>query len=1057
MATDWNAVSAFMANVVAWPGSSQDPGFCNLHYSMPSRTPTPERPLAKGMGWPFKDVTKFVERAAWINTVPAKFKDVWFCTSLQSKAGTNTQGKPKAIRLAANAVNVKALWVDIDVGPAEPGKKPKYETIEIALRAILAFQVAVGLPAPSAIVYSGGGIHVYWISKVPLAPDEWYAYADGLKQLLLANNILCDTGLTTDIARLLRVPGTSNFKYNPPKPVTLAPLPLVMYDFPSKMAFLQKFAGPVAAAHRPAHALFADGVDPTLFTAPHPAFDALKGTPDLNAGIDKFSDTLLEPFPIFKNCGFMRQGLTTGGKDYDQTLWMYSVLCSTFMEDGNDIAHRISQGHASYSQADTQALYDRKMAERVDRGIGYPSCATIAGAGCKSCASCPLFAKGKSPLNIRPEPVTAAVNPAVQSAGAKAAGLPNGFELNNHGIICKVIETEEDGDVNTGMVPLFQCIMTDFWLGKHPGEQVNFTMTVDKGFTEQANVDLGEISSQGFLSYLGKRRVLIDPKATIKMIQEFFLSTIGQLRALAAAQHAVPFGWYDEDGKRRGFVFDGRIMLDDGTERPCGPVDPNTQRKYKPSGTMENWLKAANTVIHRQRPELTTIFLMSFASPLLTLAGNKNSMMLAAYGTDSGAGKSSAYTAGMSVWGHPLLTKGTQTSTVNGITNTMKVIRNLPFYWDEITNDDMREKVANVMHEADGGREKSRMKDGQNSQEEGTWKLMLHYASNGSFVSFLRGRNQNTVASVVRVLEWEVKRFDGGPGQMLNADAEALLDLANSNYGHMGVKYAKFLALNHVQIQAEVHQKCVEVQKTVRGGDTERFWYTTVALMAMAAKYARMMGLEIDPAAIETFMYKVYNDNLVMRDEFFGTGGNVDNSETVLTRYFKDREAQERLVWSNYMHNQQGRPPKPVTILKGPTQARNNIGGVEVRFAVENKICVISKTDFNAWLKEFKHSDAQIYSALKTTYAMTQQRLQICSGWVHDAGREDCLVLQVRRGTPLWNFMLTYLSVEERERMEAEGDLAEPPVDTGLTVDPATGLATASSVAAVVKGATAHA
>ena len=79
------------------------------------------------------------------------------------------------------------------------------------------------------------------------------------------------------------------------------------------------------------------------------------------------------------------------------------------MEDGNAIAHRISKSHASYSEVDTQALYDRKLVERTDRGIGYPSCTAIKNSGCKACETCPLFQKGKSPLNIRPE-VTATVD-----------------------------------------------------------------------------------------------------------------------------------------------------------------------------------------------------------------------------------------------------------------------------------------------------------------------------------------------------------------------------------------------------------------------------------------------------------------------------------------------------------------------------------------------------------------------------------------------------------------------------------------------------------------------
>jgi hypothetical protein len=416
--TDWNAVSAFMANVVTWPGTPQDPGWVNLHYSMPNPRPTPKKPLLKGMGWPYKTIEGFIERAAWLNTVPTKFKDVWYCTSLQSTATTNPKGKPKAVRLAANALKVKALWIDADVGATEPGEKPKYPDIPTALKAILLFAKTVGLPTPSAIVYSGGGVHVYWISKDPLDPAQWAPYASGLRNLLLVNNILCDSGLTTDIARILRVPGTFNYKYDPPKPVTLAPMPLKLYDFEPQLGFVKTFAGPISSpgGTKPQPEIFAEGADLDSFKRP-PVFKPAKPEPDLNAGIDKFDETLLKAAPIFKECGFYKDALLSGGANYGNELWMHSVLGATFMENGNAIAHAISKGHATYSEDDTQALYDRKVAERADRGIGYPSCSAIAGAGCKSCATCPLFAKGKSPLNIRPA-VTARVTGTSSPSGS---------------------------------------------------------------------------------------------------------------------------------------------------------------------------------------------------------------------------------------------------------------------------------------------------------------------------------------------------------------------------------------------------------------------------------------------------------------------------------------------------------------------------------------------------------------------------------------------------------------------------------------------------------------
>ena len=81
----------FMSVVVPWPGSPQEPGYVNLQDSYVDRK-TPDgkkngkwQPVSAGV-WPFRDVGQLVNRAAWINYYGAQFKDVWFCTSLQSTA-----------------------------------------------------------------------------------------------------------------------------------------------------------------------------------------------------------------------------------------------------------------------------------------------------------------------------------------------------------------------------------------------------------------------------------------------------------------------------------------------------------------------------------------------------------------------------------------------------------------------------------------------------------------------------------------------------------------------------------------------------------------------------------------------------------------------------------------------------------------------------------------------------------------------------------------------------------------------------------------------------------
>jgi Family of unknown function (DUF5906) len=389
--TDWNAVSAFMAKVVAWPGSPTDPGYVNLHFSTVDRK-NPTGPVRKGSGWPFRSLDPFISRA-WMNTT-TQFKDAWYCLSLQSQTKPNAKDptKPRAHRLAANALKLKAIWIDIDVGV----EAKKYDTLQEAMKAIFTFREKVGLPAFSALVCSGSGLHAYWISKDELTRAEWEPYAQGLKVLLLQEGIKCDAGLTTDSARILRIPGTFNHKTNPPKPVELLNLPLALYDFPTTLDFLTHLAPIIVPGSGKAelNSLFADDADLASFKLP----PILKADP--NETLGKVEERKLDATPIFQQCGYYSDAFANGGKEYAQPLWMYSVLGTTFMENGRALAHEISKGHANYTPAETDAMYDRKLAERRDRGLGYPQCSTIQGAGCKACMICPHLKNGKSPLNF---------------------------------------------------------------------------------------------------------------------------------------------------------------------------------------------------------------------------------------------------------------------------------------------------------------------------------------------------------------------------------------------------------------------------------------------------------------------------------------------------------------------------------------------------------------------------------------------------------------------------------------------------------------------------------
>ena len=124
-------------------------------------------------------------------------------------------------RTAANASGACAFWCDIDCGKGKAAAGKGYATANDAEDALIDFCNDTGLPNSTHLVYSGGGLHAYWVLDGVITRDEWQEYAKKLKALTKARGFLADDSRTSDIASVLRVPGTLNYKYSPPKPVTL--------------------------------------------------------------------------------------------------------------------------------------------------------------------------------------------------------------------------------------------------------------------------------------------------------------------------------------------------------------------------------------------------------------------------------------------------------------------------------------------------------------------------------------------------------------------------------------------------------------------------------------------------------------------------------------------------------------------------------------------------------------------------------------------------------------------------------------------------------------------
>lgn len=114
-------------------------------------------------------------------------------------------------RLADNVESINALFVDLDIYNKNISKKDTIYNLEQDYFDKL-------IPKPSLVVDSGGGLYLIWILNkhtTPLLPlEEAKRYFSNLEKYLIdkLDSVGSDTN-ARDLARVLRIPGSSNSKY----------------------------------------------------------------------------------------------------------------------------------------------------------------------------------------------------------------------------------------------------------------------------------------------------------------------------------------------------------------------------------------------------------------------------------------------------------------------------------------------------------------------------------------------------------------------------------------------------------------------------------------------------------------------------------------------------------------------------------------------------------------------------------------------------------------------------------------------------------------------------
>jgi len=966
-------------------------------------------------GWRTRFVRTIDEALKLIDYLKNLKCNVYFSLARFGAAGERTR---------ENAIAFRSIFTDMDVGPGDP---KKYETVNDALNALFAFCQAIGIPYPSYVVGSGTGIHGYWASREDLPRDTWYLFASSFKAVALQWKLKFDAGVTTDAARVLRVPakGLYNFKRAEPAPVLLYARYSSFgrqYDFAEEFTFAAIGQGTIGVDVQPGLEFV---VEATNANQPHVSKQKIfKPTPgfqvapkfanlpvdDLAEGMPELPPLLLAP--ILEGCAFLRTAYDTGGRDYSEPLWNLTTLCAVFLENGNELAHKFGNSHPGYSHESTEDKYQRKYREHNDKDVGWPSCKNISDCGFGECKHCPHFAAGKSPLHLGLPIIGAASTPSevgdeeetpASSSFEVSLHLPVGYTVNEKDYISKKITRYTkvgSKSVPTGVAieSVFTTKVENPHLETREGVDGIVLTVIASGIAKPPQfVTLSQFEA-GALNDLGitfnARFPKQDRKGGIKEeIVVLGQSWMEKLRDVMKSQEPSTLGWQYRDGVRIGFSC-GKVLYGcDGSEEENRlPTDDELYRWFVPLGKLDPWLHSAKLLTDRRQPELDIILTVPFAAPLTAFLGNFYGGILSIWG-DPGTAKSTAQQVAAAVWGHPKQTRESLDSTRKSVTHRLGMTKNLPAYWDDVQSDDKLEQIFNTMFLGSQGIEGSRLTAEVKQRERLDWQTLLVLCGNASFVEYVIKKQPSTTAGLRRVLEIEFKKPETEVGMIDELDATQAFGELQYNYGHMGLRYAKLLATEHDDIKAMVEIATKNFKSRVKGKADELYWWGIAGTLLTGAALARRLGVDINTIEMENFLVKAFELNRTIRASEGTEGGSQDNTDIAIAQFLNFYLGSGNCVYTDIF----SAPGIPVVTLSGPGMNRP----VYIQVAREKSIVRVSRKALREFLEMKNVKTRQVFDGLGKYYKAKPVRVVLAGGTDFAGVQEHCIEIPIEDPGPL--------------------------------------------------------
>lgn len=786
-----------------------------------------------------------------------------------------------ATRKAADVLHLKSFYLDLDCGPGKP-----YADQTQALAALRGFCKETHLPRPT-IVNSGRGIHVYWPLLESVSRETWQPVAERLKEACKARGLHADPTVCADAARVLRVPGTHNFKDNPPKDV------LVVGSAGQSVPFstFENLVDQEGSIVIPPRRFSPDNQDLMM--------QALSGS-----YTSRFRTILMKTVEG-TGCGQIRE-IVTNQANISEPQWRAGLSIAKFCIDGDKAIHKISSKHPEYSAEATE--------EKAALIKGPYLCARFDEYKPDVCPQCEHWGKIKSPISLGREVLAAnEADSVVVEKPAGAPGIPAQtyvipkypqpyFRGKNGGIFVNK-KSEEDEEAKDRLVYHNDLYVVRRLKDPDAGESLVMRLHLPRDGVREFTIPLAAVGAKDdFRKHLAMQGVTI---LNVADLMDYTMRWVNELQYKTEATEAHrQFGWSDDKGT--SFLLGPKEIFVDRVEANAPSVATARLFPYfAPKGTLEGW-KQNMEFFNRPGFEPYQFMIgLSFGAPLMRFQA-LNAAAFHLYSKQSGMGKTTAMLAGASVWGNPDQLVLKEDDTHNSRMNRAEIYKDLPVYMDEMTNTKAQE-LSDWAYQIGSGQQRNRM--GTRANVERTrgepWKLPFGTTGNASLIERIGAYKRMPEAEAQRILEHNLTQRIVFKSK---EETDILTDALKEHYGHAGVIYLQYIMQYKDDVLALAATNQRKIDEAAGLTAENRYWSVLVSRTLaglIVAKRAGLIAWDIAPIS-RWAIGALQAQKGVMKDM-------VSETNSLLTDYLA--ENYNNILRIRSTDDARGKAPGPETLI----------------------------------------------------------------------------------------------------------------------------------------------